>query len=283
MATKNTDTTNNVCNDASNVNGTCSVTSLQDYHLDLREELDRSASSEDFSFWSSQQGSKPNSPNPRQWGNGYNQPKKVDRKKFRWHDGFDRQLTAGGILVYDDKGFWAVGETDKSGNVYTDFGGKYNYEDCDIYATIIREAREETYNVVDMTYKMMMNIKNKYEPVYVNGYQRKPVYVCYVVPISEISMDVIDKREFHARRNAALLANPQVPAEYYGSVDLAYITFDDLNRGLYRLSYRLKRILNHGPLSPYVRVDFSKSPVITDDVKLNGKLEKTCSDEDIVE
>ena len=59
--------------------------------------------------------------------------KQQGKKKYRWFDGKGRQLTAGGILPYDDTGIWVIGEEDKSGITYTDAGGKYQFEDGDIY------------------------------------------------------------------------------------------------------------------------------------------------------
>jgi hypothetical protein len=173
------------------------------------------------------------------------------QKKFRWHDEQGRQLTAGGLLPYDDKGIWVIGEkkTKDSELEWTDTGGKYKFEDCDIYTTISREVSEELYYSSILSREAILKIKETHTPVYVNGHQSKPVYICYIVHIDILQKYglYLDRDLFINYRNKAINSNPDVPPEYYSSIDLKHLTFESLNFS--PLSYRLKRILKYGHLS----------------------------------
>ena len=172
-------------------------------------------------------------------------------KKFRWHDGKGRQLTAGGLLPYDDKGIWVIGEKKtKCGEIeWTDPGGKYKFEDCDIYTTISREFSEELYHSSSISRECILNIKNTNTPTYVNGHKGTPVYVCYIVHTNELKKYQVelDAELFLRYREKTLSGNPSVPTEYYSSVELRHILFTEIEN--VNLSYRLKRILKYGILS----------------------------------
>jgi hypothetical protein len=172
------------------------------------------------------------------------------KKKFKWHDEKGRQLTAGGLLPYDDKGIWVIAEKKtKDGSLeWTDTGGKYKFEDCDIYTTISREVSEELYYSAILTRDAILKIKETHTPVYVNGHQSSPVYICYIVHIDNLQKYGLnlDRELFMEYRKRAILSNPDVPSEYYSSIDLKHLSFDSLKN--YPLSYRLKRILKYGNL-----------------------------------
>lgn len=182
-------------------------------------------------------------------------------KKFRWVDDYGRHLTAGGILPYDDDGVWVIGEQDKHGITYTDVGGKYQFEDGDIFKTIARELGEETYHLCDLSRTEIVGLykKNSHKTVYVNGHQNKPVYMCVVVPRSELN-GCLDNDKFVEERARVVTRNPDVPPEYYNSVCIRHLTWDDINSGEFKLSYRLKRILRYGPFLEYVGYDILLSP-----------------------
>jgi hypothetical protein len=173
---------------------------------------------------------------------GPNASKKV--KKYRWHDlktGFC--FTAGGILFYDEVGIWTIIETDKNGAVYNDIGGKYTFEDGNIWTTIRRELCEETYGLCDLLVSEVKELGEKYPPVYINGHDGSPTYACIVAPLSAAPPGRInmDSELFRERRRATLDENPETPPPFYSPVLLTRLTFDELNN--VRLGFRLKRIL----------------------------------------
>lgn len=184
-------------------------------------------------------------------------------KKFRWHDGEGRELTAGGILPYDNEGIWVIGEKKKNGDLeWTDAGGKYKFEDCNIYTTCAREFGEELYYSTSIPIELMSDIVSTHKPVYVNGHNNKPVYICYVVHVDVLSSFgiTLDPVKFLECRERAVSDNPHVPEDYYNSVCLQNMSFLDIAEKIYNsprqnidsvsdLSYRLKKILKHGPLA----------------------------------
>lgn len=178
-------------------------------------------------------------------------------EKFKWSDGQGRQLTAGGILPYDEKGIWTVTETRDGELVETDIGGKYRFEDCDIYQTIAREVNEELYFSSELTRKNVLDISRTFNPVYINGHRHQPVYICYPVHISylETINFKLNINEFIKRRSYTLLSNRYVPRHYYTSLRLRHISYEDLKLALkdehkdIRLHYRLKKVLRYSSLA----------------------------------
>lgn len=174
--------------------------------------------------------------------------KNSPRKKFKWHDSSSgNTLTAGGILFYDDDGIWVVGEKDKNGIVYSDIGGRYNYEDGNIWTSIARELREETYGICEMFASEIVELSKKFPPVYVNGHENKPTYVCLVVPIPAMKLETrqhfsLDSSLFDAQRLKTLSENPDVPVDYYPCL-LTKLSYEEIKNPAFRLSYRLKRVL----------------------------------------
>ena len=145
---------------------------------------------------------------------------------------------------------------------WTDPGGKYKFEDCDIYNTCAREFGEELYYSSTISRELMMDIVSTHRSVYVNGHNNKPVYICYVVHTDILkSYGVkLDPVKFLECREQAITYNPLVPNDYYNSVCLRHVNFSDITEKIYSsshpnidsvpgLSYRLKKILKHGPLT----------------------------------
>ena len=199
--------------------------------------------------------------------------KSSPRKKFKWHDlSTGYTLTAGGILFYDDQGIWVIGEKDRSGIVYTDIGGRYTYEDGNIWVTISRELREETYGTCELFASEIVSLSKKHPPVYVNGHENRPVYMCLVIPIVELMLEsrknfVLDPIMFNKQRNITLAENPDVPADYYCPCVLTKLSYEELADPRFRLSYRLKRIMKFSTVFPR---DIIRTP--------SGS--EQCSDED---
>jgi len=166
-------------------------------------------------------------------------------EKFKWIDENNHAITAGGILFYDKNGIWTVCETTKNGNItFNDPGGKYNFEDCDIYRTIVRELAEETYNTVDITRQQLLDIidRQKLKPIYVNGHDGIPVYTCFVVSLDNVHINItLDPNNFQKSREKTLLHNPSIHEKYFIS-KLQYIPFNEIQE--YPLGYRLKKVLS---------------------------------------
>jgi hypothetical protein len=201
----------------------------------------------------------------------YQKYKPEKKKKFRYHDDNNRQLTAGGIIFIDDNGIWCIKEKEKGNIVCTDIGGKYTFEDCDIYTTISRELREETYNCCEISHKDILELSKICEKVYINGHTGRPVYLCLIVPIDKVNID-FKNVPFQINRQQTLLRNPTVPEEYYSSLDLVYVPFDkitfhkttlhqDIKKDV-QLSYRLRRILKCSSLSSKIHDSSSEEEIL---------------------
>jgi len=182
----------------------------------------------------------------------WNSEKSKNSRKFRWYDGKGRHLTAGGLLPYDGGGVWLIGEMGRSEDVeWTDLGGKYEYGDGDIYKTIAREVGEELYHSSELLRRDVFHFSMTYSPVYVNGHKKTPVYICYPVPIYELSKKgfVLDPDMFEICRQEVIKSNPMVPPNFYPAVRLKYFLYQDLRDALTgkenapNLKFRLKNIL----------------------------------------
>nr|QBK86520.1 MAG: hypothetical protein LCMAC102_03150 [Marseillevirus LCMAC102] len=209
------------------------------------------------------------------------------KKKFKWDDSNGRHLTAGGLLPYDENGIWVIGEHQKNGTLeWTDPGGKYKFEDCDIYTTISREFCEELYHSAELTRSQVIKFASHNSPIYVNGSCNRPVYICYVIPLTELQEEGIHMNPvlFAQYRCNALRSNPDVPRDFYSSIELRHINFTELAQELYDnhksktssfiLSYRLKRILRHGLLATKI-YKFSSEYDISEKMKNISILKKT--------
>ncbi len=206
-------------------------------------------------------------------------------EKFRWDDGQGRQLSAGGILPYDGDGIWVIGEKVKDEIIYTDIGGKYQYQDGDIYKTVAREFGEELYHSSNITREQVLEISKTSGPMYVNGHKNKPVYVCYIVPydIMKSMGIVLDPTLFLQHRLEVLRGNPHVFPDKYDSVILLHIPFDRLISMLAKekssISYRLRGVLKYGSLSQRLFA-IPPSPTRSTPPPLNSTMGDSYSDEE---
>ena len=171
---------------------------------------------------------------------------KPSPRKYRWQDPSGKKFTAAGILFYDDEGIWVIGETEKNGIVYNDIGGKYMFEDGNIWTTIRRELTEETYGLCDMLVREIEELAKKYPPVAINGHDSIPTYMCLVVPLSDIPKDRLnlDPAAFTRRRDITLQENPDIPSHYYSPVLLTKLRYDDIRNKIKDVGFRLKRVLS---------------------------------------
>jgi hypothetical protein len=204
-------------------------------------------------------------------------------EKFRWSDGQGRQLSAGGILPYDEDGIWVIGEKIKDEIIYTDIGGKYQYQDGDIYKTVAREFGEELYHSSNMSREQVIEISNTSGPMYVNGHENVPVYICYIVPynIMQSMGIVLNPVLFLKHRAEVLRGNPGVSLDKYESVVLVHIHFDSLVEMLGKekspISYRLRGVLKYGSLSQRL---FTVPPSPARTPPPHAALGDSCSDEE---
>lgn len=197
-----------------------------------------------------------NTPQPRK------DYKPATHEKYRWcdpdHQGI--QLTAAGLLLYDEVGIWVVGEVEKGSIIYTDPGGKYNFEDGDIYATVAREVGEETYHSLEISRKRLYELAATYPPTYVRGHHNFPVYACYVLPTNLFNVTP-DIEEFNRRRQIVLQSNPRVPNGCYKAVELRRIPYYEINTT--PLSFRLSRVLRDTLIPPLSQTKVEASPLVT--------------------
>lgn len=181
--------------------------------------------------------------------------------KYKYFSPDGAKLAAGGIFFYEEingvKGIWLLKEKEEFSNyedesdekiIYTDFGGKYDYNDGDIYATISREFREETYNNYEITYKKIKSLPDDCK-ISVEGYDGKiPVYVCFACHISFVienngesfSSDKIKRSRIEVERT-----NPTIPKNWYRTIDISFLPLDNIRRGDYKLSNRITAVLKN--------------------------------------
>lgn len=193
---------------------------------------------------------------PRQRSNYNNSQSK---KKWTCVDDNGYNLTAGGILPYDDNGIWVISEKQSSGSreLWNDVGGKWRFEDIDIFGCITREWNEELYFTAELRRSDLLKDlihRPRTSRVYVNDHERNPTYLAYIIHVDDLeSIDGVkmNKTEFDMARKHAISSNPSVPSDYYSSISLQYITYEQLRDELFSttsISYRLRKILLHGSL-----------------------------------
>lgn len=174
-------------------------------------------------------------------GYGYN-PMKFEKIKFKCQMNGCR-LTAGGIFFYDKvnhiKGLWLLKEKDKNEEVYTDFGGKYDYNDGDIYATISREFREETFNTEEISYKKIVKVPHDHH-IYIKGFDDRPIYLCMAVYKGDYKLK-FDQLKLKSEKQKILDRNQFVPPNWYTTISIEFIPLAQLHN--VQLSGRFKQIL----------------------------------------
>lgn len=151
------------------------------------------------------------------------------------------EFSAGGIIPYDSDGLYVISEKGE----YNDIGGRFRYEDINIYATIAREFREETYHSCDLRVKDISLIEKK--EVELIGFRGVPVYLCIFVHLDELKKYdcELSSEDFSSRRSIALKENPSIKSkDIYLSEKLIYIPWSKINNHNL-LGRRLKAVLEH--------------------------------------
>jgi len=167
----------------------------------------------------------------------------VKKNKECWYDpDKNANISAGGLLIYNDEGVWLIKEMKKNKINYTDPGGRYRFEDCHIHNCIIREFNEETY----FSFNLSLDVKSIFDDcVYVYSYG-KPVYMCYMIRSEDISSFLqieLDTSIVLERREEILENNKDLPENFYTSLNYDFVTYEFIRSNFDKMSYRLKRIL----------------------------------------
>ncbi|HSA76270.1 MAG TPA: hypothetical protein VLE02_01875 [Nitrosarchaeum sp.] len=158
-------------------------------------------------------------------------------------------VSGGGLIIYDNIGIYCIKERKKDYDVYNDVGGKYQFEDGDIFATIAREFAEETYYTCEITRKCVVELLEKegVKQIYLNNPESHPVYLCVIVPNILLAKDLrIDANKFKEARTKVLENNPTVPTSYYNSLEICHVPFTYLKSHITdhtKINFRLSSIL----------------------------------------
>lgn len=185
---------------------------------------------------------------PRSASNQFLANKSQVIEKYRGWDG-EYMLSAGGIIPYDDSGFWCILEHDGK---LTDIGGKYRFEDIDIDGCVAREWNEETYCIAELRRKDIKTLAKSpnTKVAYVwDNYNVNRTYKSYMIKIDEI-LHVTGESEFTSEmftnaRNNAISLNERVPEQMYKSMELRYIPYSDVESNNHLFSFRLKHLSTH--------------------------------------
>ena len=172
----------------------------------------------------------------------------IKRKFFkpRWIDK-DKILYAGGIIITDnvrgEDGIWTIMEYDNNTLVHTDIGGRYEYNDGDVFATIVRELREELYNCAEVSYKTLKGLPSR-SKVYISGKKKNPIYLSIIVSAQDIGLkDVLSKINIKSAREEIIRHNPEISPFRYKTIDLKFISFKDIKNKKCIMSRRLGEII----------------------------------------
>lgn len=169
---------------------------------------------------------------------------KFNRNKPGWTDSLnDNKLyQAGGILFYDENGFIALYELKDNKKHYTDFGGKFNQDDVNIYGTIARELSEESFQLLQFLPQQIKQLSKKYPPLKLP--KQLSTYYSLCIPISEafktskqidFSPQVYQQAKFLALRECGDFGNRTK------LLNMIFIKFSQVRK--FKISYRLRHIL----------------------------------------
>lgn len=143
-----------------------------------------------------------------------------------------KDLSGGGIIPYNEKGIWLVSETRGTKKLLSDAGGRYRFEDIDIYGCISREWNEETYFTSEIRRKDVLELINKKRTKYslVRGQDKKIVYVVYffhIDDLKDLSINVPSNEEFTLSRNNAISRNEKNRTQYT-TLNINYYLNEDI-------------------------------------------------------
>lgn len=173
-----------------------------------------------------------------------------------WLDSNGRKFSAGGILIGDAEGLYLVGEVEKGVVSYGDIGGRYMFEDCNIWATIRRELYEETYGIVDVLVKdikgmvgnNLITIDSHGSTLKSFNYTIPPApgcgysYMCMVVHSDRVPAiyEALNEKTFTHNREITI-SESSVPEHLYTPIHIRKIRYADLKS--VNLSHRMRALL----------------------------------------
>ena len=156
-------------------------------------------------------------------------------------------ICAGGLLFYDDNGIWVLKEKKPFEISLTDPGGKYQFEDTNINACIIREFNEETYySYSDLIHYHLVeeliskNLINEIIFSSKNGWWYKCILI-HTKHISNVKNFAFDNKKFFINRLNSIEHNKMY--NFYISIEYTLLKFTEITNMWNELSERLKSIL----------------------------------------
>lgn len=166
-------------------------------------------------------------------------------------------LAGGGIVFFNSEGMYLLREraySRKKKQHLTDFGGKYESDDIDIYQTISRELSEETYHTINITreaIRFMYHSRERVIRVYINGQSNSYVTLFIHIDLLPVALyEMLLPKEsisFLDIRKQSLKNNPHVSGHHYRSLSLVYRTYDEIQEEFKKndseLSMRLLKTL----------------------------------------
>lgn len=151
--------------------------------------------------------------------------------KVWWTHPSGKKVAAGGIVFYDNEGMWLIKE-----KKWTDPGGKFRFEDCDIYGTIAREFSEEVYYTWQLTKKDVEHFTKEFGLWLLTKEDDTTTflyYACIFVPVGAFELVTGEKfstEKFNKVRDSLVEKNDWVPKHYYSTTCFEKIKYDQLDK-----------------------------------------------------
>ncbi len=155
------------------------------------------------------------------------------------------RLSAGGLTVYDDNGFWVVKERGMKPEewMYSDCGGRYEFADCDIVNTIVREFQEETYYAFPFSVRDLEGVKIRREYIIRDQETGNPTYLAMLVHADDVPFIKMDPKAFESKRQKCLESNEHNVSAYFPSFELVFLPFKEVQEVHFKhFGYRLRQI-----------------------------------------
>lgn len=166
-------------------------------------------------------------------------------------------FAAGGILFLDtvdgERGLWVLEEISRKNRDVecSDFGGRYHYDDGDIYATIAREFREETMNTCEISYSKVKELCQQPDSPDKFVFKiKRGKYYCLIVDIKYFPLLKFDNLDIINKKKEIQIEN-RLNKCFYRSVGVKFIPFSKIH--LINKSYRLNDIILNSQLKKYIK------------------------------
>jgi 8-oxo-dGTP pyrophosphatase MutT (NUDIX family) len=172
--------------------------------------------------------------------------------KRAYHVYDNKEVYAGGVLLYDDDSIYCIKENRYLKNTriqscqYIDPGGKFESFDRHIFQTMAREFVEETYLAIQLDYFTLLRLvdDNKVSLVWACiDDQRRPHYLCALLHVKWLDGFVYDPDAFLQKMTTAKQNCKNANPYHYTSVEFVRIHFDDIKNTFEDMHERLQQIL----------------------------------------